>query len=321
MKKVNIIGESPIDAMGSKKLLDHVESGVVYSDDSGTVFMSRSRKKNMPNIWLSSAYSEREFSPEDSFWMAEPVVVNPGDYDISFLSKFNKVFGCFEKFAKNTIIKDNFIKVAYGIESGYRDPDELIKNWIPITQRHQGVLVVASGNKYSTHPSSIYNCRIALSDFLYDNGFDVSWYGRTKIDRPYYKGFLQDDGRFDFRYKINEICKYKFHICTENTYDIIYSNNYMTEKLPHAIYGGSIPLYIGCYNIEEIVPSDVFFDLRKFISTNGKAVISKHILEVLNNVDHAQYNHAQTQCLKDKNGMFRNTDLGRVYKCMLEALG
>jgi hypothetical protein len=303
----------------------HVASSVVYEDSNGRVFISHHRKIGMLNILQGGSCK----FPGDSYFMVEPVVVHTGDYDPNFLSKFNKIFGCFGKFAENTSIKDKFVKVNYGTELIHRDADSLRKNWLPWDQRKDGVIIVASGHKHSAHHASIYDLRLMLADFFYENNFEVSWYGYNGIGKPYYKGWLSDIGDtekvYDPRHKINEICKYKFNICTENTYDPIYSHDYMTEKLPHAIYGGAVPLYMGCYNIEELAPTNIFFDLRNFVVKNNGSLqlLKQPLLEAIRNIsaeDFEKYNEAQYQYIKDPNGLFSYTDLGEVYKEMLRNL-
>ena len=54
---------------------------------------------------------------------------------------------------------------------------------------------------------------------------------------------------------------YKFAICFEN------SKNYtgwITEKIFHCFFAGTIPIYYGASNISDIIPSNCFIDYRKF---------------------------------------------------------
>jgi hypothetical protein len=146
---------------------------------------------------------------------------------------------------------------------------------------------------------------------FYEAGMPVAWYGcLPNCSRPYFKGSIPN--------KIGEICKYRFHICTENTYDPVFSYNYMTEKLPHALYGGAVPLYMGCYNIEEIMPKNTFFDLRPYFS-NGN-IDKKLINDIMNykQEDFQTYQQAACQFMRDPNGLFYHIDMRRYYKTMLE---
>lgn len=301
----------------------HVASSVIYENNGKRVFMSRTRKPEMPNVLIC----EHCQHPSDSFLMTEPVVVHAGHYDMNFLSKFHKIFGCFNQFA--TPLQDKFVFVNYGSEIGKPNAENLKQNWLPWEQRINGAIIVASGHKQSNNPASIYDLRLMLADFFYENGYAISWYGYNNINRPYYKGFLSDFGPiekvYDPKDKIKEICKYRFNICTENTYDRIYSTNYLTEKLPHAIYGGAIPLYMGCYNIEQLAPVNTYFDLRNFVikQNNQLRLLKEPLLEAIKGLsenDFIKYNNAQYQYINDPNGICLHTDLSRVYDIMLDVL-
>ena len=55
----------------------------------------------------------------------------------------------------------------------------------------------------------------------------------------------------------------KFVFALENTFDKLYSINYLTEKIWHAFLSRSVPIYVGCWNVEELLPG-LFIDLREF---------------------------------------------------------
>jgi hypothetical protein len=59
-----------------------------------------------------------------------------------------------------------------------------------------------------------------------------------------------------------EPCRFVF--CLENTHDQQYSLNYLTEKIFHGFLSASIPIYLGCCNVTNLIPEDIFIDLRKF---------------------------------------------------------
>jgi hypothetical protein len=297
------------------------ERSTHYDGPEGKVWISNKRNNDIPNVFLGRDLCP-EPNPEDSFLMVEPVVVSATDYDINYLSKFRNVFGCFNKVFEGTIIENKYIYINYGCELQSKNMLQLKSNWLSWDQRKNGVIIVASGNKGSNHPASIYKLRIMLADFFYENNFDVSWYGYGHLSKPYYKGMLPDNGPDR---KIHEICKYKFSVCTENTYDAKYSYNYLTEKLPHTIYGGAVPLYMGCYNIDEFVPKNAFFDLRNFvIKENGNLVIlKKPLLEAIKTFSQKNFercNDEQYKFMTDPNGISNHTDMRRYYKKMLEIL-
>jgi hypothetical protein len=66
--------------------------------------------------------------------------------------------------------------------------------------------------------------------------------------------------------------KAKFVFCLENIHDPIYSVNYLTEKIFHGFLSASVPIYAGAWNVEHLIPPDIFIDLRKFDMDPAKAM-------------------------------------------------
>lgn len=295
------------------------ERSLHYNGPEGKVWMSKTRSNKIPNVFIGCHSGPKIPGNKDNFLMLEPIVVHPKDFDINYLSNYNKIFTSFGKFFENTKITNKIVNINYGSHLFDQNIDSLINKWQPWEKRVKGVIIVAGG-KSSNHNASIYSLREKLGDIFYNNGFQVARYGGVKGNKPpYFKGMLQD--------KIGEICKYRFHLCSENTYDEILSHNYFTEKMPHAIHGGAIPLYMGCYNIEDIAPKDTFFDLRKYISKNPKDgqinIDEKELIQALNSfskTDFEKYQEAAKKYMKDPKGLFYHTDMKRYYRKMLEVL-
>lgn len=287
---------------------------IYYQGPDGTVWYSNKRNENAYNVYLSACHDPK---PDDSYIMMEPIVTDPGQYDINYLSKFRKVFGCFDRAFAGTSISDKYIAINYGTEIIPKDADYLKNTWLPWEQRKPGVIIVAAANKTSRHPASIYDLRIMLADMFYENNFKVDWYGYANCNKPYYRGRIPSE-----KDKINKVGEYRFCICTENTYDSVYSYNYLTEKLPQTIYGGALPLYMGCYNIDELAPEHTFFDLRNFIiRDNGKLTLLKQpLLEAIRSFtkeNFERYQEAAYQFIKSPTGIGYHADMKRFCRQML----
>jgi hypothetical protein len=288
---------------------------IYYQGPEGTVWYSNKRNENTYNVYMSACHNP---NPDDSCLMTEPIVTDPSSYDLTYLSKFRKVFGCFDKAFENTPIQDKYVPINYGTEIVEKNADQLRSAWPSWEQRKPGVIIVAAANKISHHPASIYKLRILLADFLYENKFEVDWYGYANCNRPYYRGVIPTE-----KDKIAKIGQYRFAICTENTYDRIYSYNYLTEKLPQTIYGGALPLYMGCHNIDELAPEHTIFDLRNFvIKDSGKwKLLERPLLEALNSFTKEKferYREATYQYLKSPTGISYHADMKRFLRQMLK---
>lgn len=288
---------------------------IYYQGPEGTVWYSNHRNENAYNVYISECINPNQ---NDSYIITEPIVTDPEQYNIEKLSKFRKIFGCFNKVFANTPISEKYVQINYGTQIIPKDADLLKNNWLSWEQRKPGVVIIAASNKTSSHHASIYCLREMLADFLFKNNINVAWYGHSYFNKPYYKGSLKNEED-----KINKINEYRFTICTENTYSPIYSYNYLTEKLPHAIYGGAVPMYMGCYNIDELAPKDTFFDLRKFvIQKNGRLELLKQpLLNSINSFtknDFIKYQEAAYNFIKSPTGICYHADMKRFFRQILK---
>jgi len=295
----------------------HGDSALYYDGDDGTILMSNRRNVSMPNVFFGDC---NDVQSDDSIMVLEPIVTTPSHYNIQYLSKFRYVFAWASKFFETTEIKDKLIEINCGSElcSPKILPRDKIGSWdIPWKDKIDGAVVI-SCNKQSQHQASIYPLREKLADALFESRYHVDWYGHQQIRKPYYRCSVGD--------KLSTISKYKFHICTENTYDPIFSYNYLTEKLTHCIFAGSVPLYMGAYNIDDLLPNkDSFLDLRNFvIKKDGQiTVLRQPLMERIRSfseADFKRYIDATRQTLTDPRGILHHTDMDRCCKKMLEVI-
>lgn len=233
---------------------DHSQqSSIIFENDIGRVWMNKNYNGNMANIAMNS-YSALKVQSNDSILILEPICVLDQNYNINFLKQFRFIFTWATKAFDNTEVAS---KVVYTNFPSYRKPVIDKTNWLPWNERSDEIVFIAN-NKSSHHPTELYSLRLKLADWLHANShLKVSWYGNMPINRPYYRG--PTASKFDVLRKV------KYHVCIENCYDPVYSYNYVTEKLPDAWMAGTIPLYLGCINLNELgIPPGCYFDLTPF---------------------------------------------------------
>jgi len=83
--------------------------------------------------------------------------------------------------------------------------------------------------------------------------------------------------------KIETLSKYKFNLCFENCYHEFWSWGYITEKIICCFEARTIPIYLGCYNVNELLPNDIFIDFRNFKNC-------KDLVEFLVSISKKEYN-------------------------------
>ena len=94
-------------------------------------------------------------------------------------------------------------------------------------------------------------------------------------------GSFQPDNRPNFRgvawNKLVALKNFRFSICIENSIQ----KNYISEKFWDAILTDTVPIYLGCNNIEEYIDSNCFIDLRPV--KNDPEALKQLITEIHNN--------------------------------------
>jgi hypothetical protein len=191
-------------------------------------------------------------------YMYEPAAIDPMQYTRRVWSKFDALL------TWNTYLTES--SEAFTFESGaYYDLPYCSDYGIaPIedlpdpSQRERAVCQVC-GDKYSLAAEEIYSERRKIARWFHAHAktrMDV--FGRPAMATPNYRGEAGD--------KASTFSRYRYALCFENTYHPLWTRGYLTEKILDCMASLTIPIYYGCSNIEELVPSDCFIDYRNFSS-------------------------------------------------------
>lgn len=138
----------------------------------------------------------------------------------------------------------------YGITPLEAPPD--------LTKRERAICQIC-GDKYSPVAEELYSQRRRMARWFHENAktrMDV--YGNPPMAVPNYRGVCAD--------KAATLSRYRYALCFENTFHPIWTRGYLTEKILDCMAAGTIPVYCGCSNIEELVPTDCFIDYREISS-------------------------------------------------------
>lgn len=287
----------------------------VFENEQAIITNSNIKIPNTHNI-ARTGRSIPEPEPNDSILVIEPKCIIGQDYDIPTVNKYNKIFTWATRAFENTSVSNKIIEINLPSIS-HTDPKYLREHWIGWKDKTDEIIFIAN-NKTSDHPSELYSLRIKLADYLHKHSaLKVSWYGYTYLPKPYYKGNLAGDK------KIDTLRRAKFSVCCENSYDAIFSHNYFSEKLPDVCLAGTIPIYMGCYNIDEFnVPP--YVDLRKYLKKNGHThnVNFIGLLSEMFSYDENKYNDFLNQVFNNLNnstGLHHICDMKRVYEKIARA--
>ncbi len=92
--------------------------------------------------------------------------------------------------------------------------------------------------------------------------------------------------------KLKRLNQYKFNLCFENCYHEFWGRDYITEKIFDCFRAKTIPIYWGCYNIEDHIPKGLFIDFRDFKNDIPKLV------DYLLSIKEREYNKRTEEAFK-----------------------
>jgi hypothetical protein len=172
-----------------------------------------------------------------------------------------------------------------------------------ITKRKKLVCMIAQ-NKIINYHKTIFGKRLECIKWFSNNdpkNFDLWGYNWNKRFFPSKYKIFRVINRVDFltrllsynfvsyrgeikpslHFKIKVLQNYKFSIIYENSID----RGWITEKIFHCFYSGTVPIYLGCPNIQKKIPKNCFIDLRDFKSFDELCIFLKKI----NNIKFEKY--------------------------------
>lgn len=224
---------------------------------------------NLPNVSL------------EAFFIMEPPVVIPQLYRA--LPKLTKYF------------KRVYVHNTHG--DGYSlkgvDVSKLHKLYYPMpysdaiepfwgkSDRLQRIVVINSnlnpllfglrGLSFESLGAELYGKRIeAMSSLAKQGVIDLygrrwkEWWSPFSMWTPYWKNrrTLMEIYRGSCRSKYEVLSQYNFCLCFEN----MLMDGYVTEKIFDCLYAGTIPLYLGAKDIQNLIPPEAYIDCSHFAS-------------------------------------------------------
>ena len=289
----------------------------VFENENGEIWNSKDKHPDKINIGMGW-YSIRDPRPKsgDCLFVVEPMCVLERDYNVNFCNRFDKIITWAEKAFTNPRVKDKVVVINHPSFHNFPTSEEASKNWLPWKDRKNEIVFIAN-NKTSKHHSELYSLRIQVADMFYQNGFEVSWYGQIPLNKPYYKGKAAD--------KQEILREVKFSMCCENSYDPDYSHGYFSEKLPDVWRSGAMPLYMGCFNIDDFGFFDgSYIDLRKYIKKKGRhhKINQEDLLNKIKSIteeEHATWTTRIKNEIIDSKFFREQISFEKAYKTILES--
>jgi len=191
-------------------------------------------------------------------YMYEPVAVDPMQYTRRIWKQFDAIL------TWNTYLVSS--SPSFTFEAGAYFDLPYCSHYgiapiagVPDIAARERAICQVCGDKYSLAAEEIYSERRKIARWFHSHAktrMDV--FGKPAMATPNYRGVAVD--------KAETFSRYRYALCFENTYHPLWTKGYLTEKILDCMASLTIPVYYGCSNIEELVPSDCFIDYRRFSS-------------------------------------------------------
>lgn len=199
----------------------------------------------------------------------EGYITIPDNYNVNVLKTFKGVFTPNSKFY--SLYKDVCPLI---MNNGPLDSHNYyaLDNFVSYDEKINGIC--ALNNIYHTgREGDVVHLREQWMNSIKVDG----WVKHTWGPKPWGGNGYQGTNLGNHGNHINNLTvinKYKFMFAPEPMYHELWSWDWVTERMWNAFKSKTIPIYIGCYNIENLVPSEFYIDMRKF---SDLAELGKHI--------------------------------------------
>jgi len=195
----------------------------------------------------------------------------PKNYDVNVIKTYDAMITSNSKFKEQHPELNIYLMNAPQNWENYYE----LESFLSYDEKIKGVCSLA--RVYDTkRPGDInYLKHTVMIDLKIEPELCTHTYGPASFGKPGgYKGNL--GYKHSHYYNLKKINEYLFCWCSEPIYHEMWSWDWVTERLFNCFKSKTIAIYYGCYNIEDLVPTDLFIDYRNFDNIDE---LSKYLLE------------------------------------------
>ncbi|MBT3267855.1 glycosyltransferase [Candidatus Poribacteria bacterium] len=192
---------------------------------------------------------------------AEPVVTQPREFTCEVFGQFDHVLTLLDALDGITpqVGKWQFPVCKMDVKSEPLPEESEFAVRYPTEGRRNAICMI-NGYKASAIPGELYSRRVEMALWFHEHSdipFDV-------FGKPAFVGLPNYIRSLEAEEKRSVLAGYRYSLCLENCYDPFWSRGYLTEKLTECLACRTVPIYLGCANIEEYIPTSCFIDYRDF---------------------------------------------------------
>jgi len=210
--------------------------------------------------WEGKLYTDK--AKKNILLATEAIATLPKNYDLIWINNhFDAIITYSEKFRdSHPGLKVYCTKYPQNWESYH-----WLEDFLGFDDKIRGVCSLQ--HYYTTpHPfDSNYKKHEIMMGINTGHHLVVHTYGQVPFGRPEsYQGYLgYRHGNYNNLKKINE---YMFCVAVECMDDPFWGHDYITERVMNTFKSKTVLVYYGAYNVDEILPENIFIDVRTFNS-------------------------------------------------------
>jgi len=197
--------------------------------------------------------------------IAEPYIEIPEQWDYNTIRQYDGSITYNSKFYRDNKNRLN-LKLVHGCmtcNSYYH-----LEEFKSYEERIPGACIL--NRSYNTgKESDIVYLREEIANNLHHE-IPVHIWSHVKWGGSKFKGVVKSPIHHSHTNHLKKINEYRFCICFESSYHEYWSWDFITERMFNCFKSKTVPIYIGCYNIEQHVPKDLFIDFRDYYDTNHR---------------------------------------------------
>lgn len=201
----------------------------------------------------------------------EGYITVPNNYNPDFIKKYDVLITYNSKYKElhpelNICLQD----APINWENYYE-----LDSFLSFDEKIKGVCSLAKVYNTGAEGDINFMKHTVMRDLKVEPDLCVHTYGPVQYGRPEsYKGYI--GYKHSHYYSLKKINEYLFNWCSEPIYHELWGWNYVTERLFNCFKSKTVAIYYGCYNIQDLVPTNIFIDYRNFKDIDD---LSKYLIE------------------------------------------
>lgn len=199
-------------------------------------------------------------------YATEGFITIPKNYDLEFIKHNYRGLitpnSKFKKMNEGSGVEIHLVN-GPGYYNNFWIPED--SDFVDYTEKIHG-LCALNNIYYTGMPGDIVWQREPIFNSITIPNFVKHTYGKTRWGGEHYMGYPHRTPSSPENLRI--ISKYKFCLCLEPMYHELWSVDWLTERIFDCFKMKTIPIYLGCFNVEDKIPEGLYVDLRKFNNIN-----------------------------------------------------